>query len=48
MVVQFRFFLGMSLEEVGEALNISQKTVERDWKFARAWLRDRLKPGEIP
>jgi RNA polymerase sigma factor (TIGR02999 family) len=48
MVVHFRFFLGMSLEEVGEALNISQKTVERDWKFARAWLRDRLKPSEIP
>jgi RNA polymerase sigma factor (TIGR02999 family) len=48
MVVHFRFFLGMSLEEVGEALNLSQKTVERDWKFARAWLRDRLKPSEIP
>jgi RNA polymerase sigma factor (TIGR02999 family) len=48
MVVHFRFFLGMSLAEVAEALNISQKTVERDWSFARAWLRDRLKPTEIP
>ncbi len=48
MVVHFRFFLGMSHAEVGESLNISQKTVERDWKFARAWLRDRLKPSEIP
>jgi RNA polymerase sigma factor (TIGR02999 family) len=48
MVVQFRFFLGMSLAEVAEALGISQKTVERDWRFARAWLRDRLKPTEVP
>jgi RNA polymerase sigma factor (TIGR02999 family) len=48
MVVRFRFFLGMSPLEVAAALDISQKTVERDWKFARAWLRDRLKPTEIP
>jgi RNA polymerase sigma-70 factor, ECF subfamily len=48
MVVRFRFFLGMSPAEVAEALGISQKTVERDWRFARAWLRDRLKPSEIP
>jgi RNA polymerase sigma factor (TIGR02999 family) len=48
MVVHFRFFLGMSPAEVAEALEISQKTVERDWRFARAWLRDRLKPTEIP
>jgi RNA polymerase sigma factor (TIGR02999 family) len=47
MVVQFRFFLGMSLAEVAHELGISQKTVERDWNFARAWLRDRLKPTEI-
>ncbi len=47
MVVHLRFFLGMSLAEVGESLDISQKTVERDWRFARAWLRDRLKPTEI-
>ena len=48
MVVHFRFFLGMSHAEVGEELGISQKTVERDWSFARAWLHDRLKPSEIP
>jgi RNA polymerase sigma factor (TIGR02999 family) len=48
MVIHFRFFLGMCLAEVADALGISQKTVERDWRFARAWLRDRLKPAEIP
>ena len=47
MVVHFRFFLGMSLAEVANELGISQKTVERDWSFARAWLRDRLKATEI-
>jgi RNA polymerase sigma factor (TIGR02999 family) len=48
MVVALRFFLGMSPAEVAEALGISQKSVERDWSFARAWLRERLKPSEIP
>jgi RNA polymerase sigma factor (TIGR02999 family) len=48
MVVHFRFYLGMSPADVAEALGISQKTVERDWRFARAWLRDRLKPTESP
>jgi RNA polymerase sigma factor (sigma-70 family) len=47
MVVHLRFFLGMSPAEVAEALGISQKSVERDWSFARAWLRERLKPSEI-
>jgi RNA polymerase sigma factor (TIGR02999 family) len=44
LVVRFHFFLGMSQPEVAETLGISQKTVERDWKFARGWLRTRLKP----
>ena len=48
MVVHLRFFLGMSPADVAESLGISQKTVERDWNFARAWLRDRLKPTEAP
>jgi RNA polymerase sigma-70 factor (ECF subfamily) len=48
LVVHFRFFLGMSPADVAEALGVSQKTVERDWRFARAWLHDRLKPSETP
>ena len=48
MVVHLRFFLGMSPADVAESLGISQKTVERDWSFARAWLRDRLNPAEAP
>ena len=48
MVVHLKFFLGMSPANVAESLGISQKTMERDWKFARAWLRDRLEPTEAP
>jgi RNA polymerase sigma factor (sigma-70 family) len=48
MVVHLRFFLGMSPADVAESLGITQRTVERDWNFARAWLRDRLEPTEVP
>jgi RNA polymerase sigma factor (TIGR02999 family) len=37
-VIEMRFFGGLSVEETAEALNISQETVMRDWKLARAWL----------
>lgn len=33
-----RFFGGLSLEEMGLVLDVSAKTVERDWQLARAWL----------
>ena len=38
-VVECRFFGGMSLEDTATALGISPRTVQRDWIFARAWLR---------
>lgn len=47
MVIQMRFSLGMSPADVAETLGISRKAVERDRDFARAWLRDRLKPTEM-
>lgn len=37
-VVEMKFFAGMTNEEVACALSISDATVERDWKLARAWL----------
>lgn len=39
LVVQHRFFGGLSLEETAAALGVSTKTVQRDWLVARAWLR---------
>ncbi|MBZ0269532.1 sigma-70 family RNA polymerase sigma factor [bacterium] len=38
-VVEHRFFSGLSIEEIAELLEISEKTVRRDWIAARAWLR---------
>ena len=37
-VVELRFFGGLEVDEVAEALKISAVTVRRDWKFAKAWL----------
>jgi RNA polymerase sigma factor (TIGR02999 family) len=42
LVVALRFFAGLSVAEVAEALDVSVGTVEHDWRFARAWLRDQL------
>lgn len=41
-VVECRFFGGMSLEDTATALGISPRTVQRDWIFARAWLRHEM------
>src|SRR5690606_7226172 len=41
-VVTLRYFGGLSLEEVAEALGLSLATVKREWTAARAWLRREL------
>lgn len=38
-VVELRFFGGLSIDEVAEVLKVSEGTVRRDWRLARAWLR---------
>jgi RNA polymerase sigma-70 factor, ECF subfamily len=42
-VVELRFFGGLSVEEAGEVLAVSPKTVKRDWSVAKAWLYADLK-----
>lgn len=37
-VIECRFFAGLSVDETATALGISDRTVKRDWRFARAWL----------
>lgn len=44
-VATMRFFAGLSVEETAEALSISVETVTRDWRTARAWLRNELSAG---
>jgi RNA polymerase sigma-70 factor, ECF subfamily len=41
-VVELRYFGGMSTEEAAEILDVSPKTVKRDWAMARAWLHGEL------
>lgn len=41
-VVELRYFAGCTIAETAEALDVSTATVERDWRFARAWLRTEL------
>jgi RNA polymerase sigma-70 factor, ECF subfamily len=41
-VVELRFFVGLTVEETAEVLKISPFTVHRDWRFARAWLQNRI------
>jgi RNA polymerase sigma factor (TIGR02999 family) len=42
-IVRLRFFAGLSVEETASALDISERTVKREWAVARAWLFDRLR-----
>ena len=44
-VVECRFFAGYSDEETAAALDVSDRTVRRDWLKARAWLRRELGEG---
>jgi RNA polymerase sigma factor (TIGR02999 family) len=41
-VVELRFFGGLSLEETAEVLEVSEKTVRRDWEMAKLWLHREL------
>jgi RNA polymerase sigma-70 factor, ECF subfamily len=41
-VVELRFFGGLTVDEIAVALQVSSKTVLRDWEFARAWLQREL------
>jgi RNA polymerase sigma factor (TIGR02999 family) len=41
-LVKLRFFAGMSQGEAANMLGIPRRTADRDWKFARVWLRKRL------
>ena len=44
-IAELRFFAGLALEEVADALSISRSTVEREWQTTRAWLFRRLTQG---
>jgi len=41
-VVEMRYFAGLALEQVAETLGLTRRTIDRDWRFARAFLHDQL------
>ena len=41
-VVELRYFAGLSAERVGELLGLTRRTVDRDWRYARAFLHAAL------
>ena len=45
-VVMLRFFAGLTMQEIADALEVSLSTVEKDWHFARAWLKRQLEAGK--
>ena len=41
-IVELRFFGGLTIEETAQVLGISDSTVKREWKAAKAWLRTQI------
>jgi RNA polymerase sigma factor (TIGR02999 family) len=44
-VVEMRVFAGLTVQEVAGVLGVSRRTVDNEWRVARAWLNDRLSQG---
>jgi RNA polymerase sigma factor (TIGR02999 family) len=44
-VLELRVFGGFDVDEVADILDVSPRTVKRDWRFARAWLVSELTAG---
>ncbi|MFO0973785.1 MAG: ECF-type sigma factor [Phycisphaerae bacterium] len=47
-VVRLRFFAGLSVDETAEALGVSDRTVDRHWLYARAWLHRAVTASDGP
>ncbi len=45
-VIELRFFAGLTEAETARVLGVSETTVKREWKFARAWLYGQLIPQQ--
>jgi RNA polymerase sigma factor (TIGR02999 family) len=44
-IVELRFFGGLTTEEVAEVIGVSNSTVKREWRMAKAWLRKEIMNG---
>ena len=43
-IVELRYFVGLTIPETADVLDVSEATVKRDWTVARAWLHRALAP----
>lgn len=43
-IVELRYFTGLSHREIGEVLDLSARTVRREWRTARLWLHQEMRP----
>ena len=41
-LVSLRYFAGLTMEQAANALQVSRRTAERDWAYAKAWLLDAI------
>ena len=44
-IVEMRYFGGLTFRQIADVLEVSEKTVQRDWTVARAWLYQHLRNG---
>lgn len=44
-IVLLRFFGGCTMKEISDLCEVSMRTLERQWRFARSWLQEELKVG---
>jgi RNA polymerase sigma factor (TIGR02999 family) len=47
-LAEMRFFAGLSIEEIAEITGVASRTVNRQWRAARAWLGRELTAGPVP
>jgi RNA polymerase sigma factor (TIGR02999 family) len=44
-LVKLRYFVGLSMAEAADSLGLPLRAAERQWTFAKAWLREEIEPG---
>ncbi|HMP38409.1 MAG TPA: sigma-70 family RNA polymerase sigma factor [Phycisphaerales bacterium] len=45
-IVELRYFGGLTIDQIAEVLDLGARTVDRDWRCARTWLYEALRPGD--
>ncbi|HET9711232.1 MAG TPA: ECF-type sigma factor [Pyrinomonadaceae bacterium] len=46
-VIEYRFFIGLSIDETAEVMGIAPRTVQRDWDYAQAWLKRYMNTSDL-